>query len=436
MSSVVVSAEHIGKKYTIGHRAENERYQSLRDTMARSARGLWTRAANLAQGKPVIFGDHLEEVHALHDISFDIREGEAVGLVGRNGAGKSTLLKILSRITEPSSGQITIHGRVASLLEVGTGFHPELTGRENIYLNGGILGMSRAEVRQRFDSIVSFAGVERFIDTPVKRYSSGMYVRLAFSVAAHLDTEILVIDEVLAVGDTEFQKRCLGKMDEVANSGRTLLFVSHSMPMISSLCSRCLLLHNGQLLADGPTSEVVHRYQSGAKLNSAYVQYPDSSRQPGDDSVRLLAGWVENEPHEPRFEYTLFEPLRLCMKFRVLEDLPKAPHPNFHVFDSAGNCVFVTSPHDWPRDMHLARGDYSAACEIPAHFLNDGMYSVGLALNCLHNGLHTSFFEQHALSFNIVDPIDQNPHREVSGWAGQIPGVVRPLLSWKLETAA
>ncbi|PJC75311.1 MAG: ABC transporter ATP-binding protein, partial [Syntrophobacterales bacterium CG_4_8_14_3_um_filter_49_14] len=242
MNDIVIQAETLGKKYIIGHQAENGRYTALRDVLMQNARTLWNKTKDLATGKPIIQGDTLEELWALKDVSFEIKRGEAVGIIGRNGAGKSTLLKVLSRITEPSSGRVTIKDRVASLLEVGTGFHPELTGRENIYLNGTILGMTRVEIKRKFDEIVAFAEVEKYLDTPVKRYSSGMYVRLAFAVAAHLEPEILVVDEVLAVGDTQFQKKCLGKMGDVATEGRTVLFVSHNMAAVEQLCSRAILL--------------------------------------------------------------------------------------------------------------------------------------------------------------------------------------------------
>jgi len=223
MSDIVIKAETLGKKYVIGHQAERGSYTALRDVLMQNARTLWKKTKDLATGNPIIQGDTMEEVWALRDVSFEIRRGEAVGIIGRNGAGKSTLLKILSRITEPTTGRVTIKDRVASLLEVGTGFHPELTGRENIYLNGTILGMTRVEIKRKFDEIVAFAEIERFLDTPVKRYSSGMYVRLAFAVAAHLEPEILMVDEVLAMGDAAFQRKCLAK------EGRTVLFVSHSM---------------------------------------------------------------------------------------------------------------------------------------------------------------------------------------------------------------
>src|ERR1700747_3050745 len=223
---LVIHAEGLGKKYLIGHAAERERYVALRDVLVRGGHSLWRKMGDMARGPAIVAGHTVEEFWALKDVSFEVKRGELLGIIGRNGAGKSTLLKILSRITEPSEGRVTIRGRVASLLEVGTGFHPELTGRENTYLNGAILGMTRAEIKAKFDEIVAFAEVEKFLDTPVKRYSSGMYVRLAFAVAAHLEPEILIVDEVLAVGDTEFQKKCLGKMHDVATGGRTVLFIS------------------------------------------------------------------------------------------------------------------------------------------------------------------------------------------------------------------
>ncbi|HPK54680.1 MAG TPA: ABC transporter ATP-binding protein, partial [Smithellaceae bacterium] len=247
MSDIVIKAENLGKKYTIGHQSQGSSYTALRDVFAESALTIWHKTKDLLRGNPVIQGDTLEEVWALKDVSFEVRQGEAVGIIGRNGAGKSTLLKILSRITEPTTGRVTIRGRVASLLEVGTGFHPELTGRENIYLNGTILGMTRSEIKSKFDEIVSFAEIERYLDTPVKRYSSGMYVRLAFAVAAHLEPEILLIDEVLAVGDAVFQKKCLGKMNAVAKEGRTVLFVSHNMSAVMGLCESAVMLDSGSL---------------------------------------------------------------------------------------------------------------------------------------------------------------------------------------------
>lgn len=255
MVGTIIRVEDLGKKYVIAHQAKGH-YLTLRDTIADRAKSL----GRLLGTRKKRTRSPSEEFWALKDVSFDVKQGDRLGIIGRNGAGKSTLLKILSRITEPSRGEITIHGRVASLLEVGTGFHPELTGRENIFLNGAILGMSKAEIRKKFDEIVDFAEVEKFLDTPVKRYSSGMYVRLAFAVAAHLEPEILVVDEVLAVGDVKFQKKCLGKMREVGSSGRTILFVSHTMNTVESLCTRGIVLQSGRLQFDGSAQDAVQFY--------------------------------------------------------------------------------------------------------------------------------------------------------------------------------
>jgi lipopolysaccharide transport system ATP-binding protein len=266
MAPSVISVENLSKRYLVGHRDERAgeyRYTALRDVLNREFSNFARKAVDVARGRQVVQGDTVEEYWALKNVSFEVRQGEVLGIIGRNGAGKSTLLKILSRIIEPTSGRVTLRGRVASLLEVGTGFHPELSGRENIYLNGSILGMSRAEVRKKFDEIVAFAEVERFLDTPVKRYSSGMYVRLAFAVAAHLEPEILVIDEVLAVGDADFQKKCLGKMDEASRrDGRTVLFVSHNMGILTSLCPAAIWLERGTIRERGPVRDLISDYLS------------------------------------------------------------------------------------------------------------------------------------------------------------------------------
>jgi ABC-type polysaccharide/polyol phosphate transport system ATPase subunit len=280
---IVIRAEDLGKKYSLGHEKERVRYRALRDVLVQAASGALRKTKMLAQGADSVQAKS-EEFWALKDVSFELRSGEVLGIIGRNGAGKSTLLKILSRITEPSAGRVTIQGRVASLLEVGTGFHPELTGRENIFLNGAVLGMKRAEIKRKFDEIVGFAEVEKFLDTPVKRYSSGMYVRLAFAVAAHLEPEILIVDEVLAVGDAEFQKKCLNKMSEVASGGRTVLFVSHNLSAIADLCTRALLLQKGQIQCAGTPEEVISAYieQSNANLLGGLVRHAV-----GDITVQL-----------------------------------------------------------------------------------------------------------------------------------------------------
>jgi lipopolysaccharide transport system ATP-binding protein len=293
---VVIRAEGLGKKYVIGHAAEREGYVALRDVLARGARNLWRKTAGMARGRALVAGDTHEEFWALKDVSFEVRRGEVLGIIGRNGAGKSTLLKILSRITEPSEGRVTINGRVASLLEVGTGFHPELTGRENIYLNGAVLGMTRAEIRRKFDEIVAFAEIEKFIDTPVKRYSSGMYVRLAFAVAAHLEPEILVVDEVLAVGDAEFQKKCLGKIDEVSRrDGRTVLFVSHNMATIIMLCQKVILLANGSINVSGRPGDIIRNYISYSQVTTSFRRQPINTTKP----MVVGVSWVRLEKAEP-----------------------------------------------------------------------------------------------------------------------------------------
>src|SRR5436305_3704697 len=261
MSDSVISVENLSKQYLIGHQsARRERYVALRDVIGGEARNFVRKAADLLHGRQIVQGDEIEEFWALRNVSFEVKQGDVVGVIGRNGAGKSTLLKILSRITEPTEGCVRLRGRVGSLLEVGTGFHPELTGRENIYLNGAILGMRRHEIHARFDQIVEFAEIGPFLDTPVKRYSSGMYVRLAFAVAAHLEPEILIVDEVLAVGDMAFQRKCMGRMREVGRTGCTVLFVSHNMPAVESLCGRALLLAGGRVIQDGPVRELIQEY--------------------------------------------------------------------------------------------------------------------------------------------------------------------------------
>jgi len=264
VSDTVITVENLSKSYLVGHKSADQgykRYTALRDVIGQEARNFARNTINILRGRQVVLGDEVEEFWALKDVSFEVRRGEVLGIIGRNGAGKSTLLKILSRITEPTEGRVVLRGRVASLLEVGTGFHPELTGRENIYLNGAILGMTRAEIRRKFDEIVAFAEVEKFLDTPVKRYSSGMYVRLAFAVAAHLEPEILVVDEVLAVGDAEFQRKCIGKMQDIATGdGRTVFFVSHNLPAIASLCTSAMCLNDGKIVQIGQPSAVCASY--------------------------------------------------------------------------------------------------------------------------------------------------------------------------------
>lgn len=386
-------------------------------------RALQRQAADLGSAEE-------EDIWVLQDINLDICRGEVVGIIGRNGAGKSTLLKILSRITEPTRGKVTISGRVASLLEVGTGFHPELTGRENIFLNGSILGMSNNEICGKFDEIVAFSGVEKFLDTPVKRYSSGMYVRLAFAVASHLEPDILIVDEVLAVGDMDFQKKCLGRMDEVSKQGRTVLFVSHNLPMVSSLCSKCVLLDSGKLVIKGETADVLPLYH-GASFTQPKKAIAHGAGQ-GRKKVELVSAWVANRDHAVVDRLSLFEDVYLHVKYLVTEDLTEAVVPFFHVLDEKGEYVFLTFPHNWPEDTGREAGAYEAVCHIPAHFLNDGSYSVSVQVNTVTNGHTLEFFEHHALRFVVLDNVHENPHRGHVKYSYQLPGVVRPLLDWQL----
>jgi lipopolysaccharide transport system ATP-binding protein len=376
MSDIVIKAENLGKKYTIGHQAENGRYTALRDVLMQSARSLWHKTKDLVQGKPVIQGDTMEEVWALKDVSFEIQRGEVVGIIGRNGAGKSTLLKVLSRITEPSAGRVTIKGRVATLLEVGTGFHPELTGRENIFLNGAILGMSRVEIKRKFDEIVDFAEIERFLDTPVKRYSSGMYVRLAFSVAAHLEPEILVVDEVLAVGDIEFQKKCLGKMDDAAKTGKTVLFVSHNMTAVQNLCNKALLLRSGELDLLGKTELVIPKYlkESQNEHTKKWVSGYHELSEPRMAFFSLSIKDHNNTPSnilspnklfsvEIRYEvYKTINKLRIALRFDLI----------------SGEIIFGSYNTDSCALLKLSPGKYISTCYLPPNLFNVRSYKITL----------------------------------------------------------
>jgi homopolymeric O-antigen transport system ATP-binding protein len=292
MQKNAIVVENLSKRYLIGHRfASRDKWSTLRDVVGREFRNFTRKAADVIHGRQVVQGDEIEEFWALKDVNFEVKQGEVLGLIGRNGAGKSTLLKILSRITEPTNGRISLNGRVASLLEVGTGFHPELTGRENIFLNGAILGMTQREISKKFDEIVTFAEVEKFLETPVKHYSSGMYVRLAFAVAAHLEPEILIVDEVLAVGDAEFQKKCLGKMDESSRKeGRTVLFVSHNMEVILKLCTRGIFFESGSITTCGDVKEAVATYLRGQPTSPRVVDLSDRVRPPHCTGIARVIG--------------------------------------------------------------------------------------------------------------------------------------------------
>jgi len=429
MSDVAISVEGLSKRYYIGHNAAQAgSYTALRDVLARNARNLARKTRDMIGGRPIVQGDEVEEFWALKNVSFEIRQGDRVGIIGRNGAGKSTLLKILSRITEPTAGRITIAGRVASLLEVGTGFHPELSGRENIFLNGAILGMTRAEIQRKFDEIVAFAEVERFLDVPVKQYSSGMYVRLAFAVAAHLEPEILIVDEVLAVGDAQFQRKCLGKMEEVGHDGRTVLFVSHNMAMISSLCDKAIHLESGKLRSMGACDEVILHYATPGDSSPAAVDLRRNARRVGDDHAQLLSADVRNEHGQPASEVEINQPLSIRMEYRITSVADRSFVPNFHFSRSDGGCAFVAIAGNARR---VVPGEYAAECHVPADFLNDGIYSVRLALTSFESGVSVHFDEAGILTFNVRDPIEGVATR--ASYSGAMPGAVRPLLPWTIE---
>ncbi len=415
--SIVIRTEGLSKRYLIGHQPR-ERYIALRDVMANKAKRAVGRLLNPRRAAP---DPSHEEFWALQDVNFDIRQGERVGIIGRNGAGKSTLLKVQSRITEPTAGRVSLRGRVASLLEVGTGFHPELTGRENIFLNGAILGMSRLEIKAKFDEIVAFAEVERFLDTPVKRYSSGMYVRLAFAVAAHLEPEILIVDEVLAVGDAQFQKKCLGKMEAAGAEGRTILFVSHNMAMISNLCNRGMVMQAGRLAYEGPVSDAVLKYYEAAEgMGEAHRGYES-------ETAALLGAEVAGARRG--MELTLHDEFSIRMHYRIKRAVAGRCVPNFHVYGPDGNCIFVSSA---PEVDHMPPGEYVAECVIPSNLLNEGTYFIGVALTTYSDAgpFEVEYFDRNALSFNVLDPMDSRSNRY--GYAGPLPGVIRPRLAWTI----
>lgn len=412
----IIRAANVSKQYQLGSRQNS--LPTLRDTIAEAVKAPLKRfKGNGPNGT----------VKALQNVSFEIAAGEVLGIIGRNGAGKSTLLKVLARITEPSSGRIEMYGRVASLLEVGTGFHPELTGRENIYLNGAIMGMTRAEILRKFDEMVAFSEVENFIDTPVKHYSSGMYLRLAFAVAAHLDPEILLVDEVLAVGDARFQRKCLDKMEDVRQAGRTVIFVSHNMPAITRLCPRTMLLENGTITFDGPSPEAVGMYLGSGTRTNAAREWKDLHDAPGNEIVRLRAVRVRTEDGEICESVDIRNTVGIEMEFEVLE----ADHvlvPNYHFINQEGSCVFIANEHDeqWRRRPRPV-GHYVSTAWIPGNLLAEGALIVGAAVSSMEP-LKIHFFARDIVAFQVVDSLDGTTAR--GDYAGPMPGIVRPLLNW------
>ena len=429
MSDFAVRVDGLGKQYRIG--LTQERYRTLRDTLVQTAKAPVELARSRIrdrQARKELRAAN-EYIWALRDISFDVHKGEVLGIVGRNGAGKSTLLKILSRVTEPTAGTAEIHGRVGSLLEVGTGFHPELTGRENVYLNGAILGMARTEIDRKFDEIVAFSEVEKFIDTPVKRYSSGMYLRLAFAVAAHLEPEILVVDEVLAVGDAEFQRKCLGKMSSVANEGRTVLFVSHNMSAVLRLTQETIVLDKGHLVMRAPTPAAVDYY-----LSSGYAQIGERVYEAGEIPAeaapfRPVAMRLRDGQNRVVDTVRSVDPVTIEIEY-CLDAPVTGLRVGLYMMTTHGEYVFTSFDTDDPQMFEHYRvrpaGRYYSRCLIPPDFLNEGRYVVGM--NASSYRIRRYFHDEQSMTFTV----------DASGapgmqWLEQRMGPVRPRLEWKIE---
>lgn len=416
--SIVISAHQLSKRYQLGTTAAP--YDTLREAIVRAARSaLRSSRADGAAADRTFW--------ALQDVSFDVQDGQVLGIIGLNGAGKSTLLKILSRITRPTSGYADVHGRVGSLLEVGTGFHPELTGRENIYLNGSILGMDRRYIDRRLDEIVAFAELERFLDTPVKRYSSGMYMRLAFAVAAHIEPEILIIDEVLSVGDAAFQRKCLDRMDAVAGEGRTVLFVSHNLTAVQKLCTRALWLDEGRLVADGAVHDVVSRYLGRVTAQFDTRRWPDRATAPGSDAVRLHSAAVR--PAEGAAGGLLDVHTPLILEFEYWNMQPGARlNLSVVVYNEEGTPLFNTFPtrtDEW-YGAAFPPGLFRSECVIPGGLLNNGMHRVQLYV-VRDQGVVLSRHDD-LLVFEVLDMPDDR-----GAWFGKWTGAVRPRLQWQTE---
>ena len=419
-----IRVENLSKQYRIGT-AKRGAKRNLTESIADGASAMWRTLSGRARGT-----DAADEFWALKDISFEVQPGEVVGIIGRNGAGKSSLLKILSQIVEPTAGRAVVRGRMGSLLEVGTGFHPELSGRENIYLNGSILGMRRKEIDRKFNEIVAFSEIDRFLDTPVKRYSSGMYVRLAFSVAAFLRPEVLIVDEVLAVGDAAFQKRCLGKMQDVAHQGRTVLFVSHNLPAVRSFCTRGILLDGGRLLGDGNVSSIVSRFlQMMFDGNSAGTSERkwDPADAPGNDRIRLTRVAILPDQSEPGRQIRVGDGLRLEVDFvnltpgaSILLNLSLYAADGSEVFES----VSTTDAEWFQRPMPAA--PFRSVCRIPPHLLNEGQYRIRIIF--CDSEVTKIYDHRDVLSFYVADLVK----REIP-WYGRFMGHVHPRLAWATE---
>ena len=429
MSDIAIRAENLSKVYRLGQFVG---YDTWRESLERAFHTSLRRFHHaIAKQSGECENDSSKYVWALRDVSFEVKRGEAIGIIGSNGAGKTTLLKVLSRITNPTEGYAEIHGRVGSLLEVGTGFHPELTGRENIYLNGAVLGMKRAEINKRFDEIVEFSGVGTFIDTPLKRYSSGMQIRLAFSVAAHLDPEILLVDEVLAVGDIEFQKRCLGRMGEIAGAGRTVLFISHNMLSIQSLCTRGILLEKGRISMEGSIAKVINHYYDQGRTKKGEVSWASADVAPGNKRVRVKAVRVVSE-NDVTGHVDISKEFHIEVDYWNLEANSRRL-VGVQLHNSLGIWVFASSnlpfacvtPDPWFTRSYPS-GLFRTSCAIPGNILNDGGYSISVFINA-------AFQENIVICRDILtfDIEDTGAMRE--GYAGKWDGVIRLRLDWNTK---
>jgi lipopolysaccharide transport system ATP-binding protein len=415
MGDWAIRAQNVSKLYRIG---QHMRHDTLRDLLSEVVSAPLRR-----HRRPLPEDEHL---WALRDVSFEVRHGEVIGIIGDNGAGKSTLLKILSRITEPTGGCVEVYGRLGSLLEVGTGFDPELSGRENVYLNGAILGMKKAEIRRRFDEIVEFSEMGKFIDTPVKRYSSGMYMRLAFAVAAHLESDILIVDEVLAVGDASFQRKCLGKIGSAAQSGRTVLFVSHNLLSIQDLSDRVIWLDHGRIFDQGEAKAVVSAYLQTTLSSQTERAWSDPSAAPGNEDLRLLSARVRPVGGSPADVITVRTPLELQFEYRHMRP-GRQLGLGFALFNEQGILLFTSGANLGPEDYErgIPTGDYRSVCYVPADLLNDGMHRISIYVT---RNEQTIGQHEDALVFDVHDAVDLR-----GGWHGKWVGAVRPMLEWDTE---
>ena len=427
INEIAIRVESIGKKFRIGSNPDDSQlninsrgYRTFRDEIGMFFKRLSTSGPRISERKKILW--------ALKDVSFEVQRGKVLGIIGRNGAGKSTLLKILSRVTEPTEGYAEIHGRVGALLEVGTGFHPELTGRENIFLNGAILGMKRREILRKFDEIVAFSEVEQFIDTPVKRYSSGMYLRLAFAVAAHLEPEILVVDEVLAVGDAEFQRKCIGKMSDVADEGRTVLFVSHNMSAILRLTEECIVLEKGKVALRAPTAQAVDHYMASGFSNAGERVWTEAEESGDSSPFRPLSLRVREDKGRIVDVIRSTEPFWIEFTYELTKDVIGL-RVGLYLLTLRGEYVFVSFDTDDPNlfDRFSVReaGCYTSRCTIPANLLNDGRYV--LSVNASSFRVKRYFLEEHAIAFSVDGTGAPGKH-----WPEPRLGPIRPALTWEI----